>query len=334
MNKIKEMMNKNKKAVFLLGSIACVGLASGGYVLLNNEPQEVLPVLEQIQESYTFEYGETISLDVEDYVIITDETLDKELVTFETEALVFVDENEYVEVGTYEMQVSYEEEAIDFTFVVEDTTAPEFSKTVDTLEIEEGEELDVLSNFEASDLSETTITVEGEVDVEVAGEYTVTVIASDTYENSVSHEVVVTVSEKEEVADTTTNNATNNNTTANNSTTPSTSTSGSTSSNSSSSSNNSSSSSTSTPDKEVCAYAVGTPHPDQIGNSGLVFTSRQEYSDWFDWVMSDDPETGRYVLMVEYGQSGFDGWTMQSDICGNMYQDLGLEYWTVHWNGQ
>ena len=67
---------------------------------------------------------------------------------------------------------------------------------------------------------------------------------------------------------------------------------------------------------------AGTPAPEQIGNSGLVFYSKQEYSDWFDWYITTDEY---------YNGPGFDGRTIPYDTCGNMYQDLDMEIWTVDW---
>ncbi len=70
---------------------------------------------------------------------------------------------------------------------------------------------------------------------------------------------------------------------------------------------------------------AGAPATHEIGNSGLVFYSQQEYDAWWEYVMQEDR------LYEIYGQWGFDGYTLAQDTCGNMLADLGLEYWSVQW---
>ncbi len=89
-----------------------------------------------------------------------------------------------------------EQEVIDV--IVQDTIAPEFTKTKDSYTIEEGDDLpDIKQDFEATDLSDVSISINtDDVDTDKAGEYKATVTASDTSGNEVKHEVTITVEEK------------------------------------------------------------------------------------------------------------------------------------------
>lgn len=80
-----------------------------------------------------------------------------------------------------------------------DTTAPEFTEKVDSITINKGEELDVVSKFNATDLSgEVKITVDGNIDVNTVGTQTVNVFATDESGNVAQTEVNIIVNETEE----------------------------------------------------------------------------------------------------------------------------------------
>lgn len=87
-----------------------------------------------------------------------------------------------------------------------DTTAPEFIEKVDSITINKGEELDVASKFNATDLSgEVKITVDGTIDINTVGTQTVNIFATDESGNVAQTEVNVIVNEPEK------NEATGNN---------------------------------------------------------------------------------------------------------------------------
>lgn len=188
-----------------------------------------------------------------------------------------------------------------------DTTAPEFTEKVDNITINKGEELDIASKFNATDLSgKVNITVDGNVDVNTVGEQVVNVYATDDSGNVAQAEVTVIINEVEkqntENAEPTVN--TNNTTTtkSNNSTSTtksntsssastknnsqSTTTKGnstnknnsSSSKNNNSSTTNNSSSNTTTP-KNTCTN--NNNHSMPCGNMGRWFNSRDEVSSYY-----------------------------------------------------
>lgn len=88
-----------------------------------------------------------------------------------------------------------------------DTTAPEFTEKVDSITINKGEELDVVSKFNATDLSgEVKITVDGTIDVNTVGTQTVNIFATDESGNVAQTEVNVIVNEPEKNETTGNNN--------------------------------------------------------------------------------------------------------------------------------
>ena len=89
-----------------------------------------------------------------------------------------------------------------------DTTAPEFTEKVDSITINKGEELDVVSKFNATDLSgEVKITVDGTIDVNTVGTQTVNIFATDESGNVAQTEVNVIVNEPEKNETTEDNNS-------------------------------------------------------------------------------------------------------------------------------
>lgn len=88
-----------------------------------------------------------------------------------------------------------------------DTTAPEFTEKVDSITINKGEELDVASKFNATDLSgKVKITVDGTIDVNTVGTQTVNIFATDESGNLAQTEVNVIVNEPEKNETTENNN--------------------------------------------------------------------------------------------------------------------------------
>lgn len=68
-----------------------------------------------------------------------------------------------------------------------DTTSPEFTTFEENIKIEQtSEELDLLKYFEATDLTEVKITIDGEYDLTQEGDYDINVIATDANGNKTS----------------------------------------------------------------------------------------------------------------------------------------------------
>lgn len=159
----------------------------------------------------TVEYGDALSLDPKDY--LAEDT--SEDILNEVTAEVFVVEDDVkadepletdgsdLEVGNYVLSLSYNDEVEDVNVTVEDTTAPEFVDFNDTISIEQGTADVTLENlFKAEDGSDFEITVEGDVDYNTVGTYTVKVVAKDEYDNSTEKDCNIVITEKEVVANT------------------------------------------------------------------------------------------------------------------------------------
>ena len=88
-----------------------------------------------------------------------------------------------------------------------DTTAPEFTETIDSITVNKGEEIDIASKFKATDLSgEVEIKAENTVDVNTVGTQTVNIFATDENGNVAQTEVNVIVNEPEKNETTENNN--------------------------------------------------------------------------------------------------------------------------------
>jgi len=84
-----------------------------------------------------------------------------------------------------------------------DTTSPEFTTFEENIKIEQtSEEVDLMKNFKASDLSVVKITIEGEYDLTKEGDYEINVVATDSSENKTEKKSTITVYKKEVVKET------------------------------------------------------------------------------------------------------------------------------------
>lgn len=88
---------------------------------------------------------------------------------------------------------------LDVKISVVDTTAPEFTESIDEITITEGDELNILEHFKATDLSGDVNLSATEFNNSSAGEQTVIITAADKNNNSSTKEVKITVEPKEEV---------------------------------------------------------------------------------------------------------------------------------------
>lgn len=178
-----------------------------------------------------------------------------------------------------------------------DTTPPEFTEKIDSITVNKGEELDVVSKFNATDLSgEVKITVDGTIDINTVGTQTVNIFATDESGNVAQTEVNVIVNEPEKNETTGNNNnetasksnssastsqkssskkststysSTKSNNTSNNKTSSNASSSSTT-----TSPNNTSSKDTSTVPKTSCT--TNNNHSIKCGNMGKWFSNRSE----------------------------------------------------------
>ncbi len=303
--------NKNKIIALVIGLVILVSCGTVYALTLKNEP-----IMKLKHEVLTFEYGEEIKLEAKDIVIVEDKKILKDVgiaIQLELEK-----DQTYTPVGNYEATATYKDLKLEFEVIVEDTTAPKFIDFKESYTIEKDNKLNYEEVFKIEDLSSSSIKVnDKEIDYQTVGTYKGSVVATDKYENTTKKNFNVEVTDKEITVE------------------PEEDSAGSTINNSNSNNGNEG---TVTPTQppvnppapvdppNVCV--PGVPNPSEIGNSGLVFYSRQEYSNWFQRVQANNGE----ILWEEYGKYGFDGYTLSSDTCGNMLQDLNLEYWTVSWH--
>lgn len=154
------------------------------------------------KDSFQFEYGVPVFLRASD-VLDTDN--EKILNSFEVDTSKFIYKNhDYPEVGQYDCIVSYTKRNKEISDVIKvnikDSTPPKFTKIPESITIEQGNDSSLVSNFEAKDLSSFDIKIDtNQLDVNVPGEYEITVNAIDSYKNTTSQTVKVIVKPKQEV---------------------------------------------------------------------------------------------------------------------------------------
>lgn len=110
-------------------------------------------------------------------------------------SIVGTTDSDCLEVGTYKVVLkdSTTNSKGTCTLTVEDTTAPVWQKTTDTIDLQVGQELVLSDYFEASDLSEVSYSTKDEVDTSKEGSTQILVLAQDTYENETEYACTVNV---------------------------------------------------------------------------------------------------------------------------------------------
>lgn len=219
---------------------------------------------------------------------------------------------------------------------VVDTTAPEFTEKEDTITIDKGDNLDLVSKFKATDLSGDVELKADDVDVNRVGEQIVNVYATDASGNVAQLETKVVVNEPEKVQEEQKEDTTEKKTTSSTSKTQSSSTSKSTSSStkSESSSNSSKSSNDSNKDNDSSSGSTTSStsksnsgssstattsgcasgnHSMPVGNIGKWFNSKAELKSYVSSTMNywaNKHETGE-ITWEEYTKNcpyGYESW--------------------------
>ena len=292
---MKKLLEKyGKKKVYIGLAIVlimtCAAGIGGTVVYLNHKKQVILDsIYIKFIENPTIEYrAETV-----DYQSFIENSVGE--VTLPTETI------DTKEIGSKELVYKVSKEGYEkeekVTVEVKDTKAPEIVLKEETVTIEVGSEFDPKSNVEnVSDPVDGAIEeyeVTHNIDVNVAGEYAVTIKATDKNGNVTEKTYTVVVKEKEvEQSSIQGNGISNYNARPS---TPSYSGNG---------SNNSN-----IPIHEQLGY-----YPHQIGNSGRVFTSWAEADAWADSV-TDDKNSPYYMMsysVISIGIIGrdYDFWTV------------------------
>ncbi|WP_249028974.1 hypothetical protein [Tannockella kyphosi] len=186
-----------------------------GVYLLDMTQEEVIEEDEEIlvlyDETFYYEYGEIISLEISEFVdsnntnLLEDTVIDIDFV--------YEQDQEYPAKGDYQGTANYLGDVQIFEVCIVDTTVPVFEEISDVT-VEVGTDY-ALIDFEeyvsVDDLSDVTLEFEDiDYDATNAGQYEVKVIATDDSGNSVESVILVYVEEEEEeVASNTTSSSSN-----------------------------------------------------------------------------------------------------------------------------
>lgn len=169
---------------------------------------------ELAKKTYNYELGDKVVLDVSKFLkegtdqeIIDDTTMTSALLTdtssyeYDEDTKEVISKNRnFLKVGSYEVELSHEDEALTVSIEVEDTTAPKFVNFKDEIKIRQNAEKVKLEDyFKVEDLSEVSIEVDApDFDVTKPGEYEGTVTAKDEYDNETEKDVTFIVLSNEE----------------------------------------------------------------------------------------------------------------------------------------
>lgn len=181
-------------SVFLIGLICIIHKDTNKIILKN--------------DVFIYELGEEISADVSDYLKDADSIKninDYKIVTTDFEIVdnMLVFNNDEAKTGDYNINIVYKKMIKKVIIRVVDTISPEFTNFTDNIKVEQNtEKIDFLKYFEAKDLTDVEITIEGEYNLTKEGEYEITVIAKDSNENQTKKKSTITVYKKETTKET------------------------------------------------------------------------------------------------------------------------------------
>ena len=209
-NESENENQKRRKTLWIAGAIALIAVCGiGGYALMSQNQDKLIP-----KENIVYELGDKVDLDVKNFLddkmsedAIKETKLTSNLMT-DTKKYTFnkktnevvTKDKKFLDVGNYEVSLTYNDEKEDVKFAVKDTTAPEFKDFLAEVNIEkDAENVDLKKYFEASDLSDFEITInQGKFDVSKEGDYKITVTATDEYKNKAEKQSTIHVLSTEE----------------------------------------------------------------------------------------------------------------------------------------
>lgn len=199
-------MSKKKKTAVICAVVAAVIIAAaavigGSYLTEKNRFEKAQSQISVTEKTVELD-GEAHELKVED--LISDGTTGTSVAFADGSASITADKvksEEYkisVDVTANKLWSKFKSFSVTGSAAVVDTTAPEFTESVDEIKITEGDDVDVKSKFKATDLSgDVTIALDGSVDNAKVGTQTLKVTATDVNGNKAEKEVKVTVEEKQ-----------------------------------------------------------------------------------------------------------------------------------------
>lgn len=197
-----------RKYIFIIIMVVIVFLVGLTFFMFRDTSKITLK-----NNEFTFELGEDISGDVLYYLEDANSTKNIQEYKLSSESLkvrdnkLIMEDNDFVEVGEYYIDIKYKKLSEKILIKVIDTVAPEFKDFKEEIELEQtAEDINLTSYFEATDLTEVNIEIEGDYDLNVEGEYKINVIASDSSGNETTKESLLKIKKKEVVIDNPSNN--------------------------------------------------------------------------------------------------------------------------------
>ena len=295
-----------KRMKIILCSLLCISLAG-----CNKSTVPTLAI-----ESLTLEYGEDLFeeaklVDVlENYDDIKEQyQFSSSLVSDETKKITAdnISDDEILAVGEYTLIIDYadDEEPLRLPVEIKDTIAPEFTNFEDELSIDYGFSKDLASLFSATDLAETKISIDGNVNTMKAGSYEVKVIAEDASGNKNEKNCTITVKKKPQTANSSPSG--NSSITSYGSLTSKSSDTSDDSFSSSSGPNVKGNGSSPSGNDQSCVVPNG-----QIGNSKKIFDTKNEAYEYGETEqLNHESSIRRYFVIEVYDTcNNFIGWTV------------------------
>jgi len=188
-----------KKIILIIVIILIVFLV--GFIVLYKDTDNI----KLKDNQFIFELGEEISAEASYYLEDADST--KNIKDYKLSSKILknidnkfaLDDADIVDIGEYEIEIIYKKKSQKFIIKVVDTTSPEFIKFEEKLKYEQNADISELeSKFEATDLTDVKIAIEGEYDSTVPGEYEIEVVAVDENGNKTNKKAVIEITKKEE----------------------------------------------------------------------------------------------------------------------------------------
>lgn len=226
-NETKEVNKKSNKKIIIISiisviTIILIGLIVTYFILSNNDKVKENEYRELLQSKLTLqdkivEYGTEEIFEIQDNVKVYKDSNEVKIYKFnEVGSVTFIESIKgiYKNIFNQNKEIEISKNVI---YTITDTKAP-IIKGVEDKTIVEGTEIDLKEGIRAYDEidGDLDIIVEGEVDTNTVGEYTVSIKAVDKNNNETTKEYKVIVEEKPQVVVNTNSRTSSNNTTSTN----------------------------------------------------------------------------------------------------------------------
>lgn len=188
-----------KRFIGIIGIIIVVIVGSVFYFTR----EEKIELSLKNKKNIVVEYGNAVQYSFDDLVQTKD--FDKEQLkeikkeTKITSNLKNEDQKDYPAIGTYTINIKYQDQKLKKKIIVKDTTAPTFNET-NEVSFEEGtENYDYNKEINAIDLTSVDIQYDtSSLDIKKAGDYKIKAVATDTSGNKTEKEITIHITKKKE----------------------------------------------------------------------------------------------------------------------------------------